>query len=201
MVAEQIAARGVRDERVLRALRKVPRHRFVPDAESELAYADHPLPIGCDQTISQPYIVAFMSAMLELGGDEKVLEIGTGSGYQTAVLAELAARVYTIEIVEVLAARAQEVLAAGGYTNVRVRVGDGHRGWPEEAPFDAIVVSAAADHVPPALLEQLAVGGRMVLPVGDSRQSLARIRRTPDGHEREELIPVRFVPMTGEARD
>ena len=200
MVAEQLRARDVRDERVLAVMGSVPRHRFVPRAQRELAYEDHPLPIGYEQTISQPYIVAFMSEMLELSGDEKVLEIGTGSGYQAAVLAELAAEVYTIEIVEPLGTLAAEVLADAGYENVHVRTGDGYRGWPEQAPFDAIIVTAAPDHVPPALLEQLAVGGRLVLPVGDREQSLARIRRTPDGYEREELLPVRFVPMTGEAR-
>lgn len=199
MVRDQIAQRGVSDARVLAAMRRVPRHEFVPEAEREHAYEDRPLPIGFRQTISQPYVVAAMSAAIELGGGEKVLEIGTGSGYQAAVLAELAAEVYTIELVPELAERAGRDLARLGYTNVHVRSGDGYRGWPEQAPFDAVVVTAAPDHVPPALIEQLAVGGRMVLPVGDLDQELLRIRKDEDGLHRESLMGVRFVPMRGEA--
>jgi len=199
MVRRQIEARGVNDPRVLEAMRKVPRHLFVPRAAQSHAYADTPLPIGHDQTISQPYIVAFMSEALELKGGERVLEIGTGSGYQAAVLAELAREVYSIEIVEPLAREAEKRLKELGYSNIRLRVGDGYRGWPDAAPFDAIMVTAAPDHVPPALVEQLAEGGRLVLPVGSLFQELIRIRRTKEGTRRESLLPVRFVPMTGEA--
>lgn len=199
MVRQQIEARGVRDPRVLEAMRKVPRHLFVPSSLQSHAYDDTPLPIGHQQTISQPYIVAFMSESLELKPGQRVLEIGTGSGYQAAVLAELAREVFSIEIVEPLAKEADERLKELGYTNIKLRVGDGYRGWPEAAPFDAIMVTAAPDHVPPALIEQLAEGGRLVLPVGRLLQELVRIRRTPEGPRRESLLPVRFVPMTGEA--
>jgi protein-L-isoaspartate(D-aspartate) O-methyltransferase len=200
MVEETIAARGVTDSLVLAAMRRVPRHRFVPEAFQRDAYADHPLPIGEDQTISQPYIVALMTALLRLRPQERVLEIGTGSGYQAAVLAEITPHVYTIEILAPLAQRATAVLTELGYTSVQVRTGDGYRGWPEAAPFDAIVVTAAPDHVPQPLLDQLAPGGRLVLPVGDEWQELKRITRKPDGTLAEEsVIPVRFVPMTGEA--
>ncbi len=200
MIETQIATRGVNDVRVLRALRDVPRHEFVPEEHREHAYQDWPLPIGFRQTISQPYIVALMSQVLELRGDETVLEIGTGSGYQSAVLARLAKEVYTIEIVPELGERAKRDLARLGFGSVHVRVGDGYQGWPEHAPFDAIIVTAAPGHVPQPLIDQLAVGGRMVLPVGRSSQELLLIRRTPQGIEREKLIDVRFVPMTGEAQ-
>jgi protein-L-isoaspartate(D-aspartate) O-methyltransferase len=200
MVRQQIEARGVRDPRVLEAMRKVPRHLFVPPAVRSFAYADTPLPIGHGQTISQPYIVAFMSEALELKGGERVLEIGTGSGYQAAVLAELAREVYSIEIVAPLAGEAEKRLKELGYTNIQVRVGDGYRGWPDAAPFDAIMVTAAPDHVPPTLVNQLAEGGRLVLPVGSFFQELVRIRRTKQGSKQESLLPVRFVPMTGEAQ-
>jgi protein-L-isoaspartate(D-aspartate) O-methyltransferase len=199
MVREQIEARDVRDPRVLAAMRKVPRHLFVPPDEQASAYIDSPLPIGYGQTISQPYIVAFMTDALELNPRDRVLEIGTGSGYQAAVLAELAREVYTIEIVEPLAKEAEERLRRLQYANVHARVGDGYRGWPEEAPFDAIMVTAAPDHVPPPLVEQLRDGGRLVLPVGRWDQELIRLRRTGKGITREALLPVRFVPMTGEA--
>lgn len=199
MVAEQIAARGVRDMTVLQALRTVPRHEFVPDDQRSTAYRDSPLPIGFDQTISQPYIVALMTEALGLEGGEKVLEVGTGSGYQAAVLDEIAGSVFTIEIVPELAERARATLDRLGYTDVKVRSGDGYRGWPEEAPFDAIVVTAAPDHVPQPLLDQLAVGGRLVLPVGRNRQQLQVWTRTQDGFEPRFSIPVQFVPMTGEA--
>lgn len=198
MVREQIAARGVADPRVLDAMRKVPRHRYVPPAWRHEAYADHPLPIGEGQTISQPYIVGLMSELLALSGEERVLEIGTGSGYQAAILAELAREVYTIEIVEPLARRAEETLRTEGYAGVRVRAGDGYLGWPEAAPFDAIIVTAAPDHVPRPLVEQLRPGGRLVIPVGDRFQELLLITKTGDGVETRGVIPVRFVPMTGE---
>ncbi len=199
MVAEQVAARGIKTPRVLKALREVPRHEFIPEAVRSKAYRDHPLPIGYRQTISQPYIVALMTEELALSGDERVLEIGTGSGYQAAILARLAERVYTIEIVEELAERAQRDLTRLGFDNVEVRAGDGYRGWPEHAPFDAIIVTAAPDHIPQPLLEQLSTGGRMILPVGDLSQQLVVLRRTADGIERERVTDVRFVPMTGEA--
>ncbi|TAJ06920.1 MAG: protein-L-isoaspartate(D-aspartate) O-methyltransferase [Nitrospirae bacterium] len=200
MIADQIVPRGIRDPGVIAAMRHVPRHRFVPDSHARFAYADSPLPIGHGQTISQPAVVAFMTEALALQGREKVLEIGTGSGYQAAVLAELASRVFTIELVEPLAKQAAQRLAELGYVNVTVRAGDGYRGWPEEAPFDAIIVTAATDHVPQPLLDQLALGGRLILPLGDSFQKLTLYRRTQNGYERTELIPVRFVPMLREDR-
>jgi len=199
MVTSQIEARGVRDPRLLRALRAIPRHEFVPPEQRTHAYEDRPLPIGEGQTISQPYIVAVMTELLELDGSEKVLEIGTGSGYQAAVLSMLAREVYSIEIVPELARRAAADLARLGYANVHVRHGDGYRGWPEEAPFDAIIVTAAPGHVPEPLVEQLAIGGRMVLPVGDVSQDLVLVTRSEDGVRQERLLGVRFVPMTGEA--
>jgi protein-L-isoaspartate(D-aspartate) O-methyltransferase len=198
MVDEQLLARGLRSRPLLAAMRRVPRHRFVPEAYARLAYDDGPLPIGHGQTISQPYVVAFMTDALALSGTEKVLEIGTGSGYQTAVLAELGARVWTVEIVEPLAREARERLHELGYRAIAFRVGDGHQGWPEEAPFDAILVTAAPDHVPQPLLDQLAVGGRMILPLGDFFQRLVLIRRTSKGYDRIDLEPVRFVPMVHE---
>lgn len=197
MVQQQIAARGVRDPRVLRAMELVPRHRFVPPHLRIEAYEDWPLPIGEGQTISQPYIVAAMTEALELHEDDRVLEIGTGSGYQTAVLAELAERVHTVECIGFLQERALRLLDALGYRNVEARVGDGHAGWPEAAPFQAILVTAAPQQVPDSLLDQLAVGGRMLLPVGSGTyaQTLVRLRRTASGVEREELFTVRFVPL------
>ena len=201
MLREQIEARGVTDARVLAALRAVPRHELVPEAQRDYAYEDRPLPIGHGQTISQPYIVALMSEALELDENERVLEIGTGSGYQAAVLGELAREVYSIEIVAPLAERAKLDLARLGYDNVQVRQGDGYRGWPEQAPFDAIVVTAAPEHVPQALVDQLAVGGRLVIPVGRGVQELLRITRDEQGVHEERLLGVRFVPMTGEARE
>lgn len=202
MVARTIEARGVRDPRVLAALRAVPRHRFVPEGERANAYADSPLPIGHRQTISQPYVVALMSEAVAPGPGQRVLEIGTGSGYQAAVLAEMGAEVWTIEIVRELGEEAARTLRALGYGAVRTRIGDGYHGWPEAAPFDAIVVTAAPGFVPPALVEQLAPGGRMVLPVGerDGVQELMLVRKDADGRVREESLgPVRFVPMTGAA--
>lgn len=199
MVREQIAGRGIRDPRVLAALSRVPRHELVPEEMRAHAYEDRPLQIGFDQTISQPYVVAYMTEQLRLRGDERVLEIGTGSGYQAAVLAELAREVYSIEIVAPLGERARADLARLGYPNVKVRVGDGYRGWPEQAPFDAIIVTAAPGHVPQPLIDQLAVGGRLVLPVGGLDQELLLLSRDAKGIHEERLIGVRFVPMRGEA--
>lgn len=201
MVAQQIEARGVRDPLVLKALRSVPRHRFVAPGDEGEAYDDNPLSIGHDQTISQPYIVAYMTEQLELGPDDRVLEIGTGSGYQTAVLAEIAQSVDTIEIVPELGRRARRILEELGYENVRFRIGDGYAGWPERAPYDAIIVTAAPPRIPQPLVDQLREGGRMVIPVGTSFQELLLLRKTAEGLSRERLIPVRFVPMTGEAQD
>ncbi|MEE9127842.1 MAG: protein-L-isoaspartate(D-aspartate) O-methyltransferase [Planctomycetota bacterium] len=200
MVDRQIQGRGIRHQGVLAAMRRIPRHRFVPESLSARAYNDGPLPIGHDQTISQPYVVAFMTEALELGGDEKVLEIGTGSGYQAAILGQVARQVFTIEIVDPLAKSAGKLLAEMGYENIHVRSGDGYRGWPEKAPFDAIMVTAAPDHVPKPLVDQLRVGGRMILPVGDYSQELMLIRKTKNGIIKRSVLPVRFVPMTGEAQ-
>jgi protein-L-isoaspartate(D-aspartate) O-methyltransferase len=202
MVAEQVAARGVADARVLEALRRVPRHLFVPENVRGEAYGDHPLPIGQGQTISQPYIVGFMTEALGLRGGETVLEIGTGSGYQAAVLSLVARKVFTIEIVEPLAQEARARLATLGYANVDVRAGDGYAGWPEAAPFDAIMVTAAAPRVPEPLKAQLREGGRLVIPVGgdgDTQELLLLVRRGALFEERR-LLPVRFVPMTGTVR-
>jgi protein-L-isoaspartate(D-aspartate) O-methyltransferase len=198
MVETQIKARGVKDPRVLSALLKVERHRFVPDKYLGSAYSDQPLPIGEGQTISQPYIVALMTELLELKGNDKVLEIGTGSGYQAAILAELAREVYTIEIIEPLASTARERLSELGYQNVKVKAGDGYLGWPEVAPFDAIIVTAAPDHIPKPLIEQLKEGGRMVLPVGTFTQELKKIVKRSGRMETIDVIPVLFVPMTGD---
>jgi protein-L-isoaspartate(D-aspartate) O-methyltransferase len=200
MVREQLEARGVRDERVLAAMGRVPRHELVPAERRAHAYDDCPLPIGYGQTISQPYVVAAMSEAVLLTKGEKVLEVGTGSGYQAAVLAELGAEVYTIELEEALAKRAAADLARLGYENVHVRQGNGYQGWPEEAPFDAIVVTAAPDHVPQPLLDQLAEGGHMVIPVGTSIQELLLLSKDEKGEiRRKSLFGVRFVPMRGEA--
>jgi protein-L-isoaspartate(D-aspartate) O-methyltransferase len=198
MVETQIKARGVKDPRVLSALRKVERDRFVPEEYLNSAYSDQPLPIGEGQTISQPYIVALMTELLDLKGDEKVLEIGTGSGYQAAILAELAKEVYTIEIIESLASMAGKRLLALGYKNIKVKAGDGYSGWPEAAPFDAIIVTAAPDHIPKPLIEQLKEGGRMVVPVGTYAQELKKIVKRSGKIETTDVIPVVFVPMTGE---
>jgi protein-L-isoaspartate(D-aspartate) O-methyltransferase len=204
MVQDQLASpgRNIRDPRVLAAMAKVPRHEFVPAGWRQQAYADHPLPIGYDQTISQPYIVAFMTEQLAPKATDRVLEVGTGSGYQAAVLAELVAEVYSIEIVEPLAAQARQVLERLGYPNVHVRAGDGYQGWPEQAPFDAIIVTCAPDHVPRPLVEQLREGGRMILPVtGPIQQELYLLVKEGGEVRRRAVLPVRFVPMTGEAED
>jgi protein-L-isoaspartate(D-aspartate) O-methyltransferase len=201
MVERNIAARGVRDELVLEAMRKVPRELFVPNNLREFAYEDSPLPIGGEQTISQPYIVAFMTEALMLRGGEKVLEIGAGSGYAAAVLSEIAADVYTVERLGRLADKAAATLADLGYDNVRVLHGDGTRGWPEHAPYDAIVVAAGAPQVPKSLKQQLKVGGRLVIPVGaDQRaQELVRVVRISTNQYRsEDIADVRFVPLIGD---
>ena len=197
MVAEQLAARDISDERVLDAMRRVPRHEFVPEHAAAQAYEDHPLPIGHDVTISQPYIVALMTQALQLRPGDRVLEIGTGSGYAAAVLAEIADDVTTIECIEPLAEQARTRLAPYG-DRVRVIAGDGSLGHEPHAPYDAIVVTAAAPEIPRPLLDQLAPGGRLVIPVGIGVEQLVRVTRTEHGDEHEELLPVRFVPLTGE---
>ena len=202
MVKTQIKARGISDERVLEAMRRVPRHKFIPENLQSLAYDDSPVPIGENQTISQPYIVALMTESLKLDGDENVLEIGTGSGYQAAVLAELVGEVYSIEIVQSLCDQATKRLQNLGYKNVHVQCGDGYQGWPEHAPFDGIIVTAAPNHIPQPLIDQLKPGGRLIIPVGEWFQELMLITKGKDGKiKKESIIPVRFVPMTGEAMD
>jgi protein-L-isoaspartate(D-aspartate) O-methyltransferase len=196
MVDTQIRARGIRDERVLDAMRRVPRHRFVREGDIPVAYGDHPVAVGYGQTISQPYIVAYMTEQLALPAGARVFEVGTGSGYQTAVLAELAGEVYTIEIVPELAESAARLLESLGYRNVHTRFGDGYAGWAEAAPFDAIIVTAAPDHLPQPLVEQLAIGGRIALPVGRGDQDLIVIAKTPDGLKEQSRLPVRFVRLT-----
>jgi protein-L-isoaspartate(D-aspartate) O-methyltransferase len=202
MVEEQLAAprSDITHPGALKAMTEVPRHEFVPAPLRDYAYYDQPLPIGYGQTISQPYVVAFMTEKLDPKPSDRVLEIGTGSGYQAAILSALVAEVYSIEIVEPLAERARETLARRGYRNVKARQGDGYRGWPEAAPFDAVIVTCAPDHVPQALVDQLKDGGRMVIPVGeaDEAQTLYLLRKKGGKMEREAILPVRFVPMTGE---
>ena len=203
MVTEQLAGpgRNITNALVLAAMGKVPRHEFVPEQFRSQAYLDCPLPIGHDQTISQPFIVAFMTEQLEPRPTDKVLEVGTGSGYQAAVLAELVAKVYTIEIVDDLAKRAAADLKRLGYTNVCVRAGDGYKGWPEVAPFDAIIVTCAPEKVPPPLIEQLKDGGRLIVPVGPTGdQELVLMQKHGVGLERRAVLPVRFVPMTGQSQ-
>ncbi|MFQ5824998.1 MAG: protein-L-isoaspartate(D-aspartate) O-methyltransferase [bacterium] len=200
MIDKQIRARGVRDSLVLKAIEKIPRHRFVYEHLENFAYDDTPLPIGEDQTISQPFIVAYMTAALELKGGEKVLEVGTGSGYQAAVLSGIAAHIFTIEINENLAIEAAQRLKKMGYTNVTVRFGDGYKGLKEQAPFDGIVVTAAPDHIPYPLINQLKIGGKIVIPLGETYQELIVATKLSDGSiNKEARIPVRFVPMIGEA--
>ena len=200
MVRAQLATRGIVDPRVLGAMGRVPRERFVPADREADAYADSPLSIGHGQTISQPYIVALMTERAQIDPHDRVLDVGTGSGYQAAVLAELCKEVYSIEIVPELAATAAKRIAEQGYKNVRVRTGDGYRGWPEHAPFDAIILAAAPDHVPQPLVDQLANGGRLIMPVGTHAQSLVLIEKQADGSiRREHIASVAFVPMTGEA--
>jgi protein-L-isoaspartate(D-aspartate) O-methyltransferase len=206
MVEDQLRGRGITDDRVLAAMRAVPRHLFLPDDARDVAYGDHALGIGYRQTMSQPYIVAFMSQELDVEPGMRVLEIGTGSGYQTAVLAEMGAIVFSVEIVPALAHAARDVLAEAGYAldgapvegSVHLSVGDGSLGWPEEAPFDRIIGTAAPERIPPLVLAQLVEGGRMILPVGSSaHQELLVVDRTPEGLETRRALPVLFVPMTG----
>ncbi len=198
MVQQQIVGRGVTEPGVLRAMEETPRHEFVPEPLRDQAYVDGPLAIGWGQTISQPYIVALMTALLELDSDAKVLEIGTGSGYQAAVLSRIVRDVYSIEIRTELAEVARKRLSALGYDNVHLRVGDGYQGWPEEAPFDGIIVTAAPERIPEPLLEQLKVGGKLVIPVGAYFQDLEVHTKTAHGMIQRKVIPVRFVPMIGE---
>jgi protein-L-isoaspartate(D-aspartate) O-methyltransferase len=201
MVREQLQARDIKDPRVLAAMLKVPRHEFVPGDFVESSYDDGALPLRLGQTISQPYIVAYMTQVLELRGAEKVLEIGTGSGYQAAILAEIVPEVYTIEILPQLQEDAIAVLHKLGYRNIHFRVGDGYLGWPEHAPFDRIIVTAAPEHVPQPLIDQLKEGGRLVIPVGVVSQDLIVIEKEKSGVTRRSTIPVRFVPMTGKAQE
>jgi len=200
MVQKQIMGRGISDPAVLHAMRTVPRHLFVPEDIRASSYADHPLPIGYGQTISQPFIVAFMTEAAGLRAGDRVLEIGTGSGYQAAVLAEVVREVYTVESVFPLAENVRERLKNLGYNNIFVQHSDGYGGWPEKAPFDAILVTAAAPEIPQNLLQQLKVGGRMVIPVGSSEQELYRLTSTAVKVKEERLLPVRFVPMVGKSK-
>jgi protein-L-isoaspartate(D-aspartate) O-methyltransferase len=201
MVAEQIRVRGITDPAVLAAMEAVPRHLFVPDSERRNAYEDRPLPIGSHQTISQPYIVALMTSLLGIRPGDRILEVGTGSGYQAAVLSRLAGEVYSVEILRPLGERARRTLAELGYRNVHVRVGDGYEGWPDAAPFDGIIVTAAPSRIPDPLLRQLKAGGKLVIPVGKTYQDLIVLTKRKDGgFDRENVLPVRFVPMTGEAQ-
>jgi protein-L-isoaspartate(D-aspartate) O-methyltransferase len=200
MVREQLQARDIRDPKVLNAMGKVPRHRFVPGESVRAAYDDNPLPLMLGQTISQPYVVAYMTQALRLQGSERVLEIGTGSGYQAAILSELVREVYTIEILPELESAARATLRSLGYENIRIRCADGYLGWPEAAPFDRIIVTAAPDHIPPPLLDQLKPGGFMIIPVGRAEQDLVLVEKNEQGITRRATIPVRFVPMTGRAQ-
>ena len=200
-LVEHLRASGIKSPEVLNAMSEVPRHRFVPAAQTEFAYENRPLPIGHGQTISQPYIVAYMTEAAEVAPGERVLEIGTGSGYQAAVLSRLAGEVYSVEIIPELASAASALLSELGYRNVRVRAGNGYEGWAEHAPFDAIVVTAAPEEVPRALVEQLAVGGKMVVPVGSDEQEMVVITKTAAGVVERRTIPVRFVPMTGAPKE
>lgn len=201
MVHTQLYRRGIRSKPVLNAMTTVPRHRFIPEEERYLAYGDHPVRIGHGQTISQPYIVAYMTEALMPSSKQKVLEIGTGSGYQAAILAELVHEVYTIEIVKPLAMTARQVLTRLGYKNIHFRVGDGYQGWSSAAPFDSIILTAAPPSIPQPLLDQLKVGGVMIAPVGRHSQEMVRIVRTRQGFKRERVMGVRFVPMTGRAQE
>ena len=201
MVREQLQGRDITDARVLGAMLKVPRHEFIPPEYRESAYSDNALPLKLGQTISQPYIVAYMTQALELRGTERVLEIGTGSGYQAAVLAEIVSEVYTIEILPELSAYAKSALDGLGYRNVQFLVGDGYMGWPEKAPFDRIIVTAAPESVPQPLIDQLKEGGRMIIPIGSMSQDLVIYEKTKSGITSRTTIPVRFVPMTGKARE
>jgi protein-L-isoaspartate(D-aspartate) O-methyltransferase len=201
MVQQQIVMRGIVDTQLLAAFRKIPREEFVPEPVRELSYTDSALPIGYEQTISQPYIVALMTKNLQLGPTDRVLEIGTGSGYQAAILSQMASQVFTIEIVEALGKRAQTTLQRLGYKNVQVKVGDGYRGWPEHAPYDAVIVTCAPERVPRALIEQTKEGGRIVIPVGPPNDQKLYLFGNKEGRlEQRMILPVRFVPMTGAAK-
>jgi protein-L-isoaspartate(D-aspartate) O-methyltransferase len=199
MVERQIKVRGISDKRILEAFTRVERHAFVDSSLYSEAYNDYPLPIGEGQTISQPYIVALMTELLDLKQDDKVLEIGTGSGYQAAILGELVDSVFTIEIVEPLGVKARNLLKRLGYENIFVKIGDGYRGWPEHSPFDAVIVTCAPEKIPQPLIDQLSDGGRMIIPVGDYWQELVLIKKHGEKITRENIAPVRFVPMTGES--
>lgn len=201
MVRDQLQSRGIADALVLKAMLQVPRHEFVPEEFRDSAYEDNALPLKIGQTISQPYIVAFMTQVLELHGTERVLEIGTGSGYQAAVLAEIAREVYTIEILPELQQQASAILSKLGYRNMHFRVGDGYSGWQEYAPFDRIIVTAAPEAIPQPLVEQLSEGGRMVIPIGAIEQELILVEKSKSGITQRSTIPVRFVPMTGKAQE
>lgn len=195
MVETQIIARGIKDERIVAAMKKVPRHLFVPSDMIDYAYNDEPVPIGEGQTISQPYIVAYMTEALNLKPEDKVLEIGTGSGYQTAILAEMVSEVYTVEIIASLSLRAQELLTKLGYQNIHFKIGDGSLGWEENSPYDAIIVTAAPARIPRPLEEQLKLDGRMVIPVGSAFQELFLVTKEKQGLKKKKLLPVRFVPL------
>lgn len=202
MITEQIVRRGVTDPQILAAMQKVPREEFLPPDVKNMAYDDRAIPIGYGQTISQPYVVAFMTRALALKPGDRVLEVGTGSGYQTAVLAELVKNVYTIEILPVMGERAAATLQRLGYTNISTKIGDGYRGWPDAQPFDAVIVTCAADAIPQPLVDQLAEGGRMIIPVGPQGepQNLVILKKTGGKLEQKKVLPVTFVPMTGEAQ-
>jgi len=199
MVERQLQARDIRDPNVLRAMQEVPRHEFVPDTMKKYAYNDEPLPIGEGQTISQPYIVAYMTEALKLRKSHRVLEVGTGSGYQTAVLAEIAGQVFSVEIVASLSLRAQATLSRLGYDNIQFKTGDGTLGWPESAPYDAVIVTAAPAMVPSALEDQLQIGGRMIVPVGEASQDLVLLYKEKRKTKRKTMIAVRFVPMVAKS--
>ncbi len=199
MIDQQLKARGINDYQVLNAMQAVERHKYVPDELQQRAYGDHPLPIGHQQTISQPYIVALMTQLLEPSERKKILEIGTGSGYQAAVLGELFGEVYSIEIIQELAERSADILKQEGYNNVHVKHGDGFSGWPEHAPFDGIIVTCSPEDVPEPLKEQLALGGKIIIPVGTrTTQTLVVLTKQPDGFKKESITAVRFVPMVDE---
>jgi len=200
MVENQLIPRGISDASVIEAMLKIPRHKFLPEHLGDYAYSDCPLPIGMGQTISQPYIVAYMTELLTLNKGDKVLEIGTGSGYQAAILAEIGCDLYTIEIVEILTLRAKKVLQSLGYKNIHFKVDDGYMGWKENAPYDAILVTAATPEIPEPLTKQLKEGGKMIIPVGDYFQELILLKKTGEGLKEKRVTPVRFVPMTGEAQ-
>lgn len=201
MVENQIVSRGINDARVIKAMLKVKRHLFIPKDYLDSAYSDKPIPIEKEQTVSQPYMVALMTELLNSSPGKKILEIGTGSGYQSAILAETGCDLYTIEIIEDIAANARKILEKLGYSNIKYRIGDGYRGWEENAPFEGIIVTAAPADIPDKLIEQLSQGGRMIIPVGDLSQELLLIENTNEGVKRKKITAVRFVPMTGQSNN